>query len=75
MDTNLSGRLLRADVSLAWSELSAEFVKRPQYFGILTNDIVYRRLAPGVLDELKKITLKTRLVDQSKDFSSASLAT
>ncbi|MDN7413466.1 P63C domain-containing protein [Burkholderia vietnamiensis] len=26
---------------------------RPQYFGKLTNDIVYRRLAPGVLDALK----------------------
>ena len=28
-------------------------VKRPQYFGHLTNDIVYARLAPGVVDELK----------------------
>lgn len=28
-------------------------VKRPQYFGHLTNDMVYRRLAPGVLQELK----------------------
>lgn len=27
---------------------------KPQYFGKLTNDIVYRRLAPGVLAELKK---------------------
>jgi ATP phosphoribosyltransferase regulatory subunit HisZ len=26
---------------------------RPQYFGKLTNDIVYRRLAPGVLAALK----------------------
>jgi P63C domain len=34
-------------------------VKRPQYFGILTNDIVYKRLAPGVLDELKRVTLRT----------------
>ncbi len=33
-------------------------VKRPQYFGVLTNDIVYKRLAPGVLDELKRITPK-----------------
>jgi P63C domain len=33
-------------------------VQRPQYFGILTNDIVYKRLAPGVLDELKKATPK-----------------
>jgi hypothetical protein len=33
-----------------------EHVKRPQYFGILTNEIVYRRLAPGVLDELSGVT-------------------
>lgn len=33
-------------------------VRRPQYFGHLTNDIVYRRLAPGVLDELKRVTLR-----------------
>ena len=31
-------------------------VLRPQYFGHLTNDLVYRRLAPGVLDELKRVT-------------------
>ncbi len=31
-------------------------VQRPQYFGVLTNDIIYRRIAPGVLDELKKVT-------------------
>jgi hypothetical protein len=31
-------------------------VKRPQYFGHLTNDVVYKRLAPGVLEELKKLT-------------------
>jgi len=30
-------------------------VRRPQYFGVLTNDIVYKRLAPGVLEELKKV--------------------
>lgn len=34
-------------------------VQRPQYFGVLTNDIVYKRLAPGVLAELKKVTLRT----------------
>lgn len=33
-------------------------VKRPQYFGLLTNDIVYKRLAPGVLDELRRVTPK-----------------
>src|SRR5262249_41859626 len=31
-------------------------VQRPQYFGHLTNDIVYKRLAPGVLEELKTVT-------------------
>lgn len=33
-----------------------ETVRRPQYFGNLTNDIVYKRLAPGVLKELQRIT-------------------
>ncbi len=33
-------------------------VKRPQYFGHLTNNVVYQRLAPGVLDELRVITPK-----------------
>lgn len=35
---------------------SSDSVHRPQYFGVLTNDIVYKRLAPGVLDELKSVT-------------------
>lgn len=34
-------------------------VRRPQYFGNLTNDIVYKRLAPGVLEELKNSTPRT----------------
>ena len=34
-------------------------VSRPRYFGHLTNDIIYKRLAPGVLEELKRITPKT----------------
>jgi hypothetical protein len=29
-------------------------VKRPQYVGHITNDVVYARLAPGVLDELRR---------------------
>lgn len=33
-------------------------VRRPQYFGVITNDIVYRRLAPGVLDELKRVQIR-----------------
>jgi hypothetical protein len=33
-------------------------VRRPQYFGGITNDIVYKRLAPGVLEELKRVTPK-----------------
>jgi hypothetical protein len=31
-------------------------VQRPQYFGHLTNDIIYKRLSPGVLKELKSVT-------------------
>ncbi len=30
--------------------------RMPRYFGVLTNDIVYRRLAPGVLIELRRVT-------------------
>ena len=33
-------------------------VKRPQVIGHLTNDVVYARLAPGVLAKLKEITPK-----------------
>ncbi len=35
-----------------------ETVKRPQYFGHLTNDIIYDRLAPGLREELRKTTPK-----------------
>lgn len=37
-------------------EFPSDSVKRPKYFGTLTNDIVYKRLAPGVLTELKRVT-------------------
>src|SRR4051794_37179851 len=30
--------------------------KRPLQAGKLTNDVVYKRLAPGVLEELKRVT-------------------
>jgi P63C domain len=39
-------------------EYPTAIVQKPRYFGILTNDIVYDRLAPGVLDELKKVNPK-----------------
>lgn len=32
-----------------------EKVKRPSYLGHLTNDLVYARLAPGVLEELRRV--------------------
>ena len=35
-------------------EFPKDTVRRPQYFGHLTNDIIYRRLAPGVLEDLKR---------------------
>lgn len=40
-------------------EFTASSVQRPRYFGHLTNDIVYKRLAPGVLEELKDVTEKS----------------
>jgi hypothetical protein len=39
-------------------EYAKDDVQRPRYFGLLTNAIVYDRLAPGVLDELKKANPK-----------------
>jgi len=36
----------------------ADVNKRPAFFGKITNDLVYERLAPGVLEELKKVTPK-----------------
>ena len=40
-------------------DFAKDSVKRPQYFGHLTNDVVYKRLAPGVLEELKRTAPKT----------------
>jgi hypothetical protein len=33
-----------------------DYHKHPKYFGTLTNNIIYERLAPGVLVELKRLT-------------------
>lgn len=41
-------------------------VKRPRYFGHLTNDLVYKRLAPGVLDELKRLTPRDDVSGRAK---------
>ena len=38
---------------MSYSEMST---KRPAYIGKITNDIVYQRLAPGVLEELQRLT-------------------
>jgi P63C domain len=32
---------------------------RPAFFGIITNEVVYKRLAPGILPELKKLASKS----------------
>lgn len=40
---------------LSYSEVST---KRPMYIGKLTNDIVYERLAPQVLEELKRVAIR-----------------
>lgn len=37
-------------------EFPKDTVKKPLYFGHLTNDIIYARLAPNVLEQLKKET-------------------
>jgi len=50
-------------------EFPRDSVKRPQYFGTLTNDIVYKRLAPGVLAELKKVIPKTESGRRKGTFS------
>jgi hypothetical protein len=49
-------------------------VKKPQYIGHLTNDLIYSRLAPGVLEELRRLTprnekgkLKHRLFQRLTD--------
>jgi hypothetical protein len=39
-------------------DYTSDSVQRPRYFGLLTNDIVYDRLAPGVLVELKRVNPK-----------------
>ena len=39
-------------------DFKRDSVQRPQYFGWLTNDIIYKRLAPCVLAELKKLTVR-----------------
>jgi len=36
-------------------------IHRPSFVGTLTNDLVYSRLAPGVLEELKRITPRDEL--------------
>jgi P63C domain len=47
-------------------DYSKDTVQRPRYFGVLTNDSVYDRLAPGVLDELKKANPKDETTGRRK---------
>jgi hypothetical protein len=42
-------------------DYSSDTVRRPRYFGLLTNDVVYGRLAPGVLEELKRVNPKDEI--------------
>jgi len=37
-------------------QYSGMSIKRPSYVGKLTNDLIYQRLAPGVLEVLRKVT-------------------
>lgn len=43
-------------------------VKRPQYFGLLTTDIIYKRLAPGVRDELDDLAKSHQKMSKPKLF-------
>lgn len=47
-------------------DYSKDTVQRPRYFGVLTNDIVYDRLAPGVLEELRKANPKDEITGRRK---------
>jgi hypothetical protein len=47
-------------------EFPTETPQKPRYFGVLTNDIVYDRLAPGVLEELKKVNPKDEATGRRK---------
>lgn len=40
----------------------------PSYFGHLTNNIIYKRLAPGILTELKKVTPKSKKGNKTARF-------
>jgi len=42
------------------THVSRVSVRRPQWMGRVTNDIVYKRLAPGVLEELQRLTPRTK---------------
>jgi len=53
---DLPERLLRGMFRLKGMNYPEDNVQRPPLFGKLTNDIVYDRLAPGVLDELRRVT-------------------
>lgn len=50
-------------------------VKRPAYFGHLTNNIVYARLAPKVLEQLKKETPRSEKTGRHKNHLHRKLTT
>lgn len=43
-----------------------ETPQKPRYFGVLTNDVIYDRLAPGVLEELKKVNPRDEATGRRK---------
>jgi len=54
MVADISYRFLSGDVSVAWSRISERHRAATPLFGVLTNERCVWRLAPGVLDELKR---------------------
>lgn len=49
-------------------QLNSVSVKRPQYFGHLTNNIVYKRIAPGLKEEMSRIKPKTESGNRKHKF-------
>lgn len=54
-------------------EYDPSSVKRPPYFGHLTNNIVYKRIAPGVFDEIKAQQAKDERKRRAKMFQQLTL--
>lgn len=53
---------------MGWQYRPPEIKKRPGYIGTLTNELIYDKLPPGVLDELRRITPKSEAGHRTKRY-------